>query len=123
MSLILLVDDDEDMLAMTGRWLEKAGHEVKRASSGKAALSFLSEQKPDLILLDYAMPEMDGPAVLAEIQKREDCADIPVLYRTGMEDCGTDGQTQGPRPYGIIPKSEGKPYLIKAVTEALEKRG
>ena len=119
MSRILLIDDDEDMLAMTGRWLEKAGYEVFRSGSGKEALSLLSAQKPDLILLDYAMPEMDGPAVLCEIRKREELQGIPVLYRTGMEDYDTDSSEGELRPDGVIPKSEGKPYLLNAVSEAL----
>ena len=42
MSRILLIDDDEDMLAMTGRWLEKGGYEVMKAASGKDALSMMT---------------------------------------------------------------------------------
>ncbi|MCR5789227.1 MAG: response regulator [Lachnospiraceae bacterium] len=116
MSKILLIDDDEDMLAMTGRWLEKAGYEVMRAASGKDALSLLETSVPDLILLDYAMPEMDGPAVLSAIREREALASVPVLYRTGMDEMQEAG---APAPDGIVPKSEGKPGLLKAVSSFL----
>ncbi|HAF26736.1 MAG TPA: hypothetical protein DCG85_05415 [Lachnospiraceae bacterium] len=116
MSRILLVDDDSDMLMLTGRWLEKAGYEVDRAASGSEALSCLEKIKPDLILLDYAMPGMDGPAVLSAIRENGAYENIPVYYRTGMDD---NDITPVPSANGIIPKSEGKPGLIKAVSEAL----
>ena len=119
MSRILLIDDDEDMLAMTGRWLEKAGHQVTKAVSGSEALSLLAEEKPDLILLDYAMPGMKGPEVLKEIRSRGDCAGIPVLYRTGLEDGEAESLDGELKADGIVSKSEGKPALMRAVAEAL----
>ena len=61
MERILLVDDDEDMMMLTSRWLSKEGYDVTMKTSGKAALSFLDENEVDLVILDYAMPEMDGP--------------------------------------------------------------
>ncbi len=121
MSRILLIDDDEDMLSITVRWLAKAGYEVSSASSGSAALKLLSEFTPDLILLDYAMPEMDGPAVLKAIRSGEATKKIPVLYRTGMDDIVTEGGEGVPEADGIIPKSEGKPFLLEAVSKALMK--
>lgn len=118
MSHILIIDDDEDMLAMTTRWLTKAGYEVSKATSGKAALELLGSIKPDLILLDYAMPEMDGPHVLKALRQNDSYKTIPVLYRTGMDDL-SDEDNSDIRPDGIVPKSEGKPYLLKAIGEIL----
>lgn len=118
MSRILLIDDDEDMLAMTGRWLEKGGYEVMKASSGKDALAMMEADKPDLVLLDYAMPEMNGPAVLAAIRANENTKDIPVVYRTGMDDTDCEGSGDV-KPNGIVSKSEGRPSLMKAVETIL----
>ena len=118
MKRILLIDDDEDMLAMTGRWLEKGGYEVMKAVSGKDALDMIAVKRPDLILLDYAMPEMDGPAVLAAIRSNEETKDIPVVYRTGMDDADVSGQGDY-RPDGVVSKSEGRPSLMKAVEEII----
>ena len=119
MSNILLIDDDEDMLAMTGRWLEKAGHSVTKAPSGKEALDLLSKEKPDLVLLDYAMPDMNGPEVLRQIRSAEGCSDIPILYRTGLDDTDAAGLDGEYRADGIVSKSEGKPGLMRAVSEVL----
>lgn len=121
MSSILLIDDDNDMLAMTERWLRKEGYEVVSATSGREALEILSAKKPDLILLDYAMPDMNGPAMLSAIRADDSLSAVPVLYRTGMEDGSLD-EDKEPRPDGVIPKAEGKPFLVKAVAEALAAR-
>ena len=117
MSRILLIDVDEDMLAMAGRWLEKSGYQVVKASSGKEALEIISGDRPDLILLDYAMPEMDGPAVLKAIRSNDATKDIPVVYRTGMEDMS--GGDEEFKPDGIVSKSEGRVSLMKAVESIL----
>ena len=119
MSHILLIDDDEGMLALTGRWLEKDGFTVDKVSSGEKALEFLESTRPDLILLDYAMPGMDGSAVLAAIRSMDSLKGVPVLYRTGMESADGDFENNGIKPDGIVPKSQGKPFLLKAVKEAL----
>ena len=118
MKRILLIDDDEDMLTMTGRWLEKGGYEVMKAASGKDALDLISSDRPDLVLLDYAMPEMDGPAVLAAIRSDPATKDIPVVYRTGMDDSDVEGSGDC-RPDGVVSKSEGRPLLMKAVEAIL----
>ena len=118
MSRILLIDDDEDMLAMTGRWLEKGGYEVMKAASGKDGLAMMGTDKPDLVLLDYAMPEMNGPAVLAAIRANENTKDIPVVYRTGMDDTDCEGSGDI-KPDGIVSKSEGRPSLMKTVETIL----
>ncbi len=118
MNHILLIDDDEDMLAMTGRWLEKSGYRVSKAASGKAALEMIPGDRPDLILLDYAMPEMDGPAVLKAIRSDDSMKDIPVLYRTGMDDL-CDGGDELSTPNGTVAKSEGRNALIAAVGNIL----
>ena len=118
MSNILIIDDDEDMLALTGRWLEKGGYAVMKASSGKEALAMITDNKPDIILLDYAMPEMDGPAVLKAIRAGEATKDIPVLFRTGMDDMDS-GEDEDAKPDGFVAKSDGRPALMKAVENIL----
>ncbi len=119
MSNILLIDDDEDMLAMTGRWLEKAGHNVSKATSGEEALKLISAGKPDLILLDYAMPVMSGPEVLKAIRSDEASKDIPVLYRTGLDDADEANADSEFKADGIVSKSEGRPALMQAVEAIL----
>lgn len=119
MSVILLVDDDEDMMKLTANWLKKAGYEVRMASSGRAAFEELKEALPSLIILDYAMPQMDGPEVFRQLRSDERTKAIPVLFRTGMDDGSIDDIMEELKPEGVIPKSEGKKSLMQAVEEIL----
>ena len=119
MAVILLVDDDEDILAMSGRWLEKAGYEVIKAVSGKAALSVLSDKKVDLVLLDYTMPEMNGAETLQKIREDDRLKELPVIIRTGAQDEEIENEIAGLNPKKILPKAEGKAAFLEAVAEAL----
>lgn len=114
---ILLVDDDKDMMKLTARWLTKSGYEVEQAISGAEALECLDKSNVDLILLDYAMPEMDGPATLQKIREKD--KDIKVLFRTGKDDANIEEVVTKYNANGIITKSEGKPQLLAKVAEVL----
>jgi AraC-like DNA-binding protein len=79
---VLVADDDPDILEMHSRLIEQTGRQVLRARNGHEALARIEEQKPDLILLDLIMPEMDGFAVLEALHDREFTRDIPVIILT-----------------------------------------
>ena len=119
MSRILLVDDDKDMIKLTARWLQKAGYEVETALSGKDALESIARSRPDLILLDYVMPDMDGPATLEAIRENDAFCDIPVLFRTGKDDADSTEVMEKLHPTGVVSKAEGKPKLMKVVADVL----
>ena len=80
---ILCVDDEPDVLFLARRSLEKVGgFTITPANGGIAALEALSAVKPDLILLDVMMPEVDGPATLKLIRGNPDYNHIPVVFIT-----------------------------------------
>lgn len=64
MPQILIVDDVDDLRLVLGKFLSRAGHVALMAESGAKALSIIRERKPDIVLLDIGMPEMDGFEVL-----------------------------------------------------------
>ncbi len=76
---ILLVDDEPDLRRMVRRYLQAEGFEIAEASNGADALSRYREGSPDLIVLDVAMPGMDGFAVLQEVRRT---SDTPVIMLT-----------------------------------------
>jgi CheY-like chemotaxis protein len=81
---ILLVDDDPDSLEVHRQILEWFGWSVETATNGPDALIAARRDKPDAILLDLAMPGMDGGAVLAALRRDDGTKAIPVIALTGV---------------------------------------
>lgn len=82
---ILAVDDENDILLILRTSLRDE-YEVITASNGAEALQKVAEDKPDLVLLDMMMPEMDGIEVLEELRERPASATLPVIFLTGVSD-------------------------------------
>lgn len=82
---LLLVDDDAVMIRTLREGLSTV-YKVIPANSGANALKILERAKPDLILLDYEMPEMNGPQVLERIKNNPATSNIPVMFLTAKTD-------------------------------------
>lgn len=78
---ILVIDDDQELLRIVSRTLELEGYNVSIASDGQSALSLFPRCKPDLIILDIMMPDINGHQVLQRI--RED-SNVPVMMLTAI---------------------------------------
>ena len=81
-SRILVVDDDDDIRGLLRTLLERAGHGVSDASDGREGLRELYAGSPDLVILDVAMPGLDGWATLERIRE---VSDVPVLMLTARD--------------------------------------
>ncbi len=81
--IILLIDDNEDNRILVSRMLKKKGIDTITADSGKKALSLLEKMTPDLILLDYSMPEMDGIELCRILKATPNIKLIPVIFLSG----------------------------------------
>ena len=73
---VLVVDDDPDVRALVSTLLGRAGYLITEAPDGRAALKVLYDQRPDLVVLDVNMPDLDGWATLERIR---DLSDVPVV--------------------------------------------
>lgn len=82
MSVILVVDDDPDIRALVALKLSTAGHKVELAADGHGALRSVSNQVPDLVVLDVGMPGMSGFDVCRALRQQEATAKIPVMLLT-----------------------------------------
>jgi signal transduction histidine kinase/CheY-like chemotaxis protein len=82
---VLLVEDDAVQRERMRGWLEGPQWTVREAENGREALKRVEESKPDVILLDLMMPEMDGFAVVAALQKEAGWRDIPVIVITLLD--------------------------------------
>jgi len=81
MAHILVIDDESFIRSLFGQFLEKSGHSVALAADGREGLQLIKQQKPDLIITDIMMPEMDGLELLMEIRKQH--LEIPVIAISG----------------------------------------
>ncbi len=79
---IMVVDDNPDIVTIVKTILEVKGYGVQSAFSGQEVFNLLSEQKPDLIILDIMMPQMDGLEVLTRLKEDPGTATIPVILLT-----------------------------------------
>ncbi|MFZ3013803.1 MAG: response regulator, partial [Nitrospira sp.] len=83
---VLIVDDDPVARLLAREALEQSGWSVEEAENGRLGLEVFIKRRPDLVLLDIMMPEMDGFAVCAELRKLPEGIHTPVLMMTGLED-------------------------------------
>jgi CheY-like chemotaxis protein len=79
---IMVVDDERELVAVVRTMLEEKGFSVTCAYSGKDLFAGLEEQKPDLIILDIMMPQMDGLEALTRLKEDQSTATIPVILLT-----------------------------------------
>lgn len=83
MARVLVVDDNEDNRTVLQRMLQFGGHTVETAQDGHQALETAPTVNPDVVLMDLAMPGMDGWAATAHFKARSDLKHIPVIVVTG----------------------------------------
>lgn len=86
MAKILLIEDNEELRENTAELLELSGYEVLTAPEGKTGVELASAEKPDLIICDVMMPELDGFGVLHILSKNKDTARIPFIFLTAKTD-------------------------------------
>jgi PAS domain S-box-containing protein len=96
---ILVVDDNPESLQLLFNILRKAGYRVRPAPDGSIALRSVEFEKPDLILLDIRMPQMDGYEVCRRLKSDEKSRDIPVIFISGLGE--TAQRVQGFNAGGI----------------------
>ncbi|MDR1665020.1 MAG: response regulator [Clostridiales bacterium] len=118
---ILVVDDSGAMLRNVKGWLEDR-YNVFLANSGAMAIKYLSLNRPDLVLLDYEMPVVDGKQVLEMIRTEAEFADIPVIFLTGKDSKEYVMNVQGLKPEGYLLKTMEPSQIVKAINDFFEKR-
>lgn len=83
---ILAVDDETDLLLIIKTALTSEGFEVITATNGPDALAMAEDERPDLVILDIMMPEMNGFEVLASLRNNPVTERIPVIMLTGLSE-------------------------------------
>ena len=113
---ILVVDDDGTILRMIKTWLS-VKYRVYMASSGTIALNFLQSNTVDLVLLDYMMPQMDGPEVLRQIRMNPQLEKLPVMFLTSKGDRDSVITVAPLKPEKYILKTMPKDKLVRSIDD------
>jgi len=102
---VLVIDDEEHIRNILAYNLQLDGFEVYLVEDGPTGLEIAREKKPDVIILDWMMPEMDGLEVLSELEKDEGTKDIPGIMLTAKKMMLDVGQAlyQGAADYILKP--------------------
>jgi signal transduction histidine kinase/DNA-binding response OmpR family regulator len=113
-SRILLVEDDETQRERVRSWLEDQQWTIIEADNGREALARLEATKPDLILLDLMMPEMDGFQFVAALQQNPEWRDIPVVVITARDLTAADHDRLNSSVQSVLVKESFKPADLVA---------
>jgi DNA-binding response OmpR family regulator len=121
---LLVVDDEPRTAELTAELLRRAGYVVEVAISGTEALASVRASSPDLMLLDYEMPDMEAPEVLDQLRSGSDRIEFPVIILTGARHAAGDqvvGIERGATDY--IAKGTDRQVLLARIRGALRDRG
>ena len=120
MKRILVVDDEEDLLKMLRSRLTSHSYAVLTAKDGREGLSVAKSWKPDLIVLDILMPEMDGTQMSAALKEDPNTQDIPILFLTVLQ-TASQPQANQPSPNVVLAKPFSAAELLEKVEHLIRK--
>ena len=120
MPIIMVVDDDDFFCSVVTRVL-KHKYDVKTFTHGEEAKRYLAEHVPDLILLDYEMPNITGYGVLMVIRTDARTRDVPVLFLTGVTNARMEVEMMERGADGYIRKPLDAPELLQEIEKHLKK--
>ena len=114
---VLLIDDDVDVLRAIGNYFERFGYEVTRELSGEAGLATFDRIRPEVVILDLALPGMDGMEVLEHLRQR----DASVVLLTGQADLQTAVRAMQMGAENFLTKPVDMEHLAAATARVADK--
>ncbi len=118
---ILVVDDEQDLLDLIEYNLRKEGFQVLKAENGQDAIHIAKEMKPDLVLLDIMMPQMDGIEVCDRMREDPDLKQIPIIFLTARSDEKTEVEGLNKGADDFITKPISTTKLISRIKAVLRR--
>lgn len=115
----VLIIDDSGLVLRSLKDILQSDFDVKIAISGKLGLKMVPEVRPDVILLDYEMPGMNGSEVFDEVRKLPEGKDVPIIFLSSMDDRTTIYELMQKKPAGYILKPARQTKLLAAINKAL----
>lgn len=115
MALVLVVDDAQFMRMRLNKLLTDGGHQVVEAGNGLEALEQYEQHKPDVVMMDITMPEMDGLTALKELKKRHPDAKVIMCSALGQQSAVLEAIKSGASDFIV------KPFEPERVLQAVGK--
>lgn len=112
MSTVLYIEDDQANRILVRRVLEAEGYDVLEAEDGQQGLEVASDERPDLILVDISMPDMDGYEVATRLRRMDEVGRVPIVALTANVmkgdreralEAGCSGYIQKPLDIDVLP--------------------
>ena len=119
---ILVVDDEPRSLKLAHAVLMSEGYDVSPANGARAALTMIREDKPDLILLDLVLPDMDGLALIRQIKSNPETHDIQIIAITAFPDRFTEAAVMEAGAEAYLVKPLNTRGISELVNEVAKKR-
>lgn len=116
---VLLVDDNAFQIRVLSSILQER-YEVQLATSGMEALTLIGAKKPDIVFLDYEMPDLDGKMTLQMIKEIDGAEDIPVFFLTGVKDRAHIQAVLDLKPAGYLLKPASADMIFEVTNKYLE---
>ena len=122
MARVLVVDDTDIVRKALELALRKMGHDARSTSDATSALELARIHRPELALLDYRMPGMDGATLFGEMQRElgERCPKVLFVSATPPDEVRSHAEQGGERPVGYVKKPFHLDDLSRLVSEALQ---
>ena len=116
---ILIVDDEQKNRDLLSVMLEPEGYDIVAVISGAEALESVSQQRPDLVLLDVMMPGMDGYQVATTIKADAASAGIPIILLTALDDRNSKAHGLRAGAVAVLTKPVNRAELLEQVRSTL----
>lgn len=119
---ILIIDDEKEIIEIFKNKLGKSGHQVLSSPEGEEGIELAQKEKPDIVLLDIIMPQINGLDVLKKLKEDEETKNIPVYILTNLppELGKTEARKLGAEKY--LFKAENEPTKVVAMIEKLNQK-
>ena len=122
MAYLLIVEDDVDNRQALCKSMERVGHEVACVGNGQEALASILARRPELIILDLFMPEMDGPSLLEILRSYLRLQSLPVIVLTGAPDSPQVDRVRSLKVNAILTKAKAThEEIAQAVAQELHR--
>jgi CheY-like chemotaxis protein len=118
MKTIVIVDDEFGLADVLAATLSEVGFRALTAPNGLRALEIMAQHPPDLVLLDYMMPFLDGPGALSAMRTDPKLAGVPVIMMSSMSESAVRGRCTG--YVAFLRKPFDFESVLKAVQDALD---